>query len=543
MRLRKIIVKDFKRFTHLTVKGIPREARLIMIAGDNGTGKSSFFEALNTWHLITCGKNGRWDPSYHTKASSEHPGQWTGQDIYVNFHEVMPNEVRERKKLFYFRSAYRNEPETHIQILRLDSGDVVDHPGVMRMIDNDATISQNYQRLVGQGLKAAFETEEPKVTMAQFRENQLGDIRRPFKRLFPQLEIDSLGDPISDGTFRFTRGKSRGYSIQNLSGGEKATFDLILDLVVKSRSYDNTVFFIDEPDAHMSTRHHATLLSELYDLIPDNCQLVMATHSIGMMRRAQDLAQRSPGSVVFLDFDMRDFDSPQIIEPIVPDRHFWSRTYGNAAHDIADLIAPKRVVICEGSPKTSRPSKNHSNDARCYNQMFETEHTDTRFVSAGNAGEVASDHLGLGEALRLLVGGIEIIRLIDRDDQSEQEVLDLRGKGVRVLSRRNLESYLFDDEVLRKLAASVGKEDKSDDLIKEAARLRAGKDGSPDDLKRARGEIYLACKKILRLTQCGNTKEAFMRDTLALLITSDMTVYRELHTDIFGGGEAARLVA
>ena len=60
------------------------------------------------------------------------------------------------------------------------------------------------------------------------------------------------------------------------------------------------------------------LLSVLYGLIPEDCQLMLATHSIGMMRRARDLEATSPGSVVFLDFDGRNFDGTVIIEPHCP---------------------------------------------------------------------------------------------------------------------------------------------------------------------------------------------------------------------------------
>jgi len=38
----------------------------------------------------------------------------------------------------------------------------------------------------------------------------------------------------------------------------------------------------------------------------------------------------------------------------------------------------------------------------------------------------------------------------------------------------------------------------------------------------------------LDLTHCGNTTEAFMRDTLSPLIKSGMNVYEELKQDIFG---------
>ena len=127
-----------------------------------------------------------------------------------------------------------------------------------------------------------------------------------------------------------------------------------------------------------------------------------------------------------------------------------------------------------------------------------------------------------------------MIRLVDRDARSPDERSELIRRGVRVLSKRNLESYLFDDEVLRALAASISKEDRADTLLSEKERIRNARSGdAPDDLKPSSGEIYLACKRILELTAPGNDTKTFMRDTLAPLITPGMQVYSELKRDIF----------
>jgi len=255
-----------------------------------------------------------------------------------------------------------------------------------------------------------------------------------------------------------------------------------------------------------------------------------------MMRRARDIEAEHPGTVVFLDFGDRDFDQAHIIEPAKPARQFWKKAHQVALDDLAALVAPERVVICEGHPKTVRPTRNHSQDARCYERIFEAEFPETRFVSMGNDGEVSGDRHGLAQALLSLVDGLDVVRLIDRDDRSAQEISDARGNGVRVLSRRNLESYLFDDDVLRTLAAWADQEDKANELIAEKKRIiDAGSDGTPsDDMKPASGQIYNACKNTLSLTRCGNNTKAFMRDTLAPLIKSEMTVYQELKHDIFG---------
>ena len=258
---------------------------------------------------------------------------------------------------------------------------------------------------------------------------------------------------------------------------------------------------------------------------------MLATHSIGMMRRAQDIEAENPGSVVFLDFDL-DFDEPQVIEPTVPDRAFWNRVYAVALNDLAELVAPERVVICEGTPKGTESVRNHSHDARCYDRIFETEFPETKFVSIGNDKAVIGDKRGLAKILGLLIEKLEVVRLVDRDDRHPEEDDDL-NKGVRVLSRRNLECYLFDDEVLQALAKSVNKEDKAEDILAAKKSIMEEKPPS-DNLKLASGKLYNECKRILSLTQCGNDAKAFMRYTLAPLVTPEMKVYKELRRDIFG---------
>jgi hypothetical protein len=216
-----------------------------------------------------------------------------------------------------------------------------------------------------------------------------------------------------------------------------------------------------------------------------------------MMRRASEIERASPGSVAFLDFGGRAFDQPQAIEPIRPTRALWQKVYAVALDDLASLIAPSRVVVCEGSPKVPRGSRNQSHDARCYDPIFEAEFPETRFISGGNASDVATDRFVLTEALSQVVEGVEVIRLIDRDDRSDREVADEAARGVRVLSRRNLESYLFDDEVLSELASIRGKPEKAAEIFAEKNRLICEGRGAADDLKPIRGELYNKCKAVL----------------------------------------------
>ena len=295
------------------------------------------------------------------------------------------------------------------------------------------------------------------------------------------------------------------------------------------------MFCIDEPEAHMNARLQAELLSVLYQLIPESCQLMLATHSIGMMRRARDIEVANPGSVVFLDFGGRDFDGTEVIEPEIPDRTFWNRAYDVALDDLAELVAPERVVICEGEPKNKNAGQNYSHDARCYQLIFQAEFPETQFVPGGSAAEIAEDKRGIAYALGVLTQGTEIIKLIDLDDRSPQQVIDLKKSGICVLSRRNLESYLFSDEVLTALAEWADKPETVGKLLAEKQSIRDSRAvDRPDDLKPSSGQIYLACKQVLGLVQPGEDAKTFMRDTLAPFVKPGMKIYEELKCDIFG---------
>ncbi len=284
------------------------------------------------------------------------------------------------------------------QLRRL--GDPLEHVRLYRSIENDAVVAQNYQKLAGRTFDI-YDLTVPSNT-DKFVESIIAPIRDPMMELFPDLQLNGLANPLKDGTFRFSKGSSEKFHFKNLSGGEKAAFDLILDLVIALETYNDTLFCIDEPEAHMNTRVQANLLSVIHDLIPQNCQLMLATHSIGMMRRAWDIATKYPDDVVFLDFSDCDLDQSTVIQPTIPDRTFWNKVYEIALDDLASLVAPEKVVICEGEPKKEISMTNHAHDARCYENIFKGKYPKVQFVPGGNAADVAGNRRGVAYVLSVL---------------------------------------------------------------------------------------------------------------------------------------------
>ena len=67
MKIREIRLRNFKRFTDTTIGDVPHEARLVVMVGPNGCGKSSVIDAAYVWHRHRWSGHGGWDASYHLK--------------------------------------------------------------------------------------------------------------------------------------------------------------------------------------------------------------------------------------------------------------------------------------------------------------------------------------------------------------------------------------------------------------------------------------------------------------------------------------------
>src|SRR5690606_18442486 len=112
MKVKTIKINKFKRFTDLTITDIPDSARLIILAGPNGSGKTSLFDAFNHWYRFK-GYNSTGSKDYYEKINTEDSGnQWYQNKVEIEFHQPLAvNNREEVKGKFYFRTAYRNEPD------------------------------------------------------------------------------------------------------------------------------------------------------------------------------------------------------------------------------------------------------------------------------------------------------------------------------------------------------------------------------------------------------------------------------------------------
>ncbi|HDS1102135.1 TPA: AAA family ATPase [Stenotrophomonas maltophilia] len=529
MRVEKVRLRSFKRFTDLQVGPIPVGAKLVVLVGPNGSGKSSLLEAFNHWHSLR-GWGSVGDARYLRKDQSAPGEDWTRESVVVSFHGV-DSTARDFRDKLYFRTAYRNEPDFNVhQLQRVESP--VDNPRVDRFIANEFSVSQNYQRLVGSTLAGVYNSNNSGMLVGDLRDELAGKIKVTLNNVFDDLWFSSIGDPLNQGCFYFKKGASSEFHYKNLSAGEKSVFDLILDLVVNSSHYPDAIFFIDEPEAHIHTEKQAATLRALFGLIPGDGQLWCSTHSLGMLLEAQKIESEQPGSVAFLDFSNRDYDVEQEILPSSPDRQLWDKSLELTLGSLSSLVGPNTIYLCEGDPNSP---KNKSFDAQVLERIFSASQPQSSFVSVGNADAVMDASGSAFQALRAVFPNATIRRVVDRDYRSDEEVQELKGRGICVTTERHLESYLLSDEIIGKLCLQRG----SCHLTSQALRIKAEamresvtRMNDVDDVKSAAGEMVNGLRRLLQIRNGGSTTHTFLRDTMAPLVTADTATYQSLLADL-----------
>ncbi|MEE3427751.1 MAG: AAA family ATPase [Ruminococcus sp.] len=532
MKIKKIHLKGYKRFHDLTIDLGEEPKRIVALVGPNGCGKSSVFDGMlfvnNSYHTI--GNSGFKESSYH---SLENIPNYNSKNVNLffdtgDYNTVWCNKEKtgKEKTIFSFRSSFRYNGVLDVKQSKAVTDICNNDYGASSASDIDQRIEQNYRRLRIKYNKYLNEQDcrpsEAKAHMIGELNNAIGDCLN--------LKIDNLGDiEAGKGKFYFKKEDTQilfDYNV--LSSGEKEVIDILLDLYLRKDEYDDSIYIIDEPELHLNTAIQRKLLIEINKMIPENCQIWIATHSIGFLRALQEELNDISQIIEFKE-ENQWASQEYTLTPIVKSRNNWRSIFATALDDLTGLVSPKRIVYCEGRAEPRADGSERGFDAEVYNTIFGEKYPDTLFISSGGNTELDQRSDIAISILSKVFKDVDILVLKDRDmasgkdttEADRQEYLSLNSQNHRVLKRFEIENYLFDKEILKEYCRQNGKEfDETsyDEYVTDIVNQQV-----KDDVGRIKNYCNIT----------GSINSEVFKKNLAKCINSDMDVYQELERVIF----------
>lgn len=431
MRIASVHLQNFKRFTDLRIEGIPENAKLVLLIGSNGSGKSSVFDGFN---LFSKGLSGGYK-DYHPK----HPSSPFSVCIVTHDGdrlELTPGGgyvVQENKK-FFGRSSLRVVPVPE-RIRNPEQRVEQDADRPPRFTHEDRRFNADlalFTSRINRALRAPTFAGKAADTVAIFREH-IEPLNRSMKRVFGENEETTIqienyddSDPGSPIRLDFRKGDST-FPFDLLSHGEKQIVILLMGFAVRREQMEDAVVFIDEMDLHLNTGLQKQVLREIVEhWIPDSAQLWTASHALGFIEYAQESDEAQ-----LVDLDALDFDKPQIVSPSAKTR-LDLLEIAVPRESLAKLFSNRAIVVCEG--------KDHG----LYNAACDD--SSRLFIPPGGSGNAQG-------VLAMARGNPGFFALRDRDFLfgSEVEAILAELPNYRILPYYSIENLLYHPENIKAL--------------------------------------------------------------------------------------------
>ncbi|MBR5169087.1 MAG: AAA family ATPase [Muribaculaceae bacterium] len=533
MYIKKIKLDGYKRFKSLTIDLGENPKRIVALVGPNGCGKSSVFDGLlflnNSYSKLGDKKH----KDYHYHSIEQNPS-YNYERISIDFINGTFRDVYSRKRtegkentIFSFRSPYRYNSNLKVAESKAVPELRLNNYGASLSVDIDDKMESNYRRLYIKFNKYLYEQD---CKPSEAKNYIIGELNRSLSKCL-DLYITSIGSiEENKGSLFFSKSDYDGkeFEFNVLSSGEKEVVDILLDLYLRQDEYNDTVFLIDEPELHINTAIQRKLLIEINKLIGNNCQLWVATHSIGFLRALQD-ELKDECQIIEFRADVPWATTEQVLTPIQKNRNQWSRIFSTALDDLTGLVSPKRIVYCEGKDKPGALGQEKGMDAQVYNTIFGEAYPDTLFVSSGGNTELDQRSNIALAILGKVFPDLEIWVCKDRDmssgalNEENDRILYLKNNpdNHRVIKRWELENYLYDKEVLMRYCQSNGL------IFSESDYDAYVTDINNQHLKDETGRIKNFCNMKISVNA-----ETFKKQ-LSQYVTQDTKVYKELEDCIF----------
>ncbi|GAA3969424.1 AAA family ATPase [Mucilaginibacter dorajii] len=352
MKITRLELKNFKRFDDLTIDmtSLAQPAKLVLLIGTNGSGKSSVFDALEAINKH----------SKHTTISRTELSYYK-KDINKNYEIEFTNSLNKVYSLvsgnydgvnlgnsFYGRTSIRQVPKlTRTSLGQSQFSFENDSDRPKSFIDRDNRFENDIEKVTSSILTDVFKGNS---STEEIKESYISPINKALENIFVLdetigIKLVSIKPPL-DGNISeilFKKGTSE-IPYDYLSSGEKEIFNILLNLLVRKEYFQDTIYFLDEIDLHLNTQLQKNLLKEITEnWIPDSCQLWTASHSLGFIEYANEAEHAS-----IIDLDNLNFDLPQVIHPS-PKKNFDIFEIAVSKEFLANLFQGKRIIFSENT--------------------------------------------------------------------------------------------------------------------------------------------------------------------------------------------------
>lgn len=436
MRITKLELKNFKRFTDLTIDGIPEEAKLVLLIGSNGSGKSSIFDAFD--YVVKQFRDDAYSPipleNYYAKNNLK-------PEVSINFSDgnsisiidksrIGSDNLRNKVSKFTGRSSIRIVPRVTNQVNLDFARNNTDGP--LTFIDADERFTSDvnlYIQEIDNALRAPVFRGESADTLKIFQE-YIDPLNTSLINILggdttTTIQIAAFQNPTaqSSGQLIFQKGESR-ISYDLLSHGEKQVVILLLNFIVRKPFYEDAIIFIDEMDCHLNTSLQVRLLNEITNSwVPENSQLWTASHALGFI----DFARNSENAAL-IDLDLLNFDISQIILPEPKDKM-----------EVYEVALPKEIIknVLKGYKLVTVENQNDQH----YNLALGED--GFLFLPAQNSREV----------FMTVKQDPNILGLRDRDYFTNEELVSIQKRfpNFKILKYYAFENYIYHPDNIAEL--------------------------------------------------------------------------------------------
>jgi energy-coupling factor transporter ATP-binding protein EcfA2 len=258
-----------------------------------------------------------------------------------------------------------------------------------------------------------------------------------FSQLLPGKTLEPI-DPRTPREFHYRIGSSEPLPFSTLSSGEQEVVKVAFTLVWKKMTH--SIIMIDEPELHLHPTLAFRLIETLKGFGGGTNQLFLFTHSADLIS-----TYYSTGNVFFIDSGSAA--PPNQAHQLSGLATAHGAVARAAGANLGLFAVGKRLVFVEG--------REASVDRLVYHKVAQIAFPDSYIMPIGSVENIIALKSVIDE-LTNAIFGIDLFLVRDRDGLSDSVITSLQSnRRFRCLTRRHIENYLLDEDVLSNVATAL----------------------------------------------------------------------------------------